>query len=95
VLYKFMSIQCLRARLRGGRVPAPPARRPSWVPSLQKKPWTTVFFFRSAPALIGGSETLPPHIRLFSATWDIEAFFAVTLFLTFTPSIEGKPSQQI
>ncbi len=26
-------------------------------------PGTTVFFLRSAPALTGGSETLPPHIR--------------------------------
>ncbi len=37
--------------------------RQAWVPSLRKKPWKTVFFLRSAPALIGGSETLAPHIR--------------------------------
>ena len=61
---------CAAAGFPPRRLGAPPGFPPS-----RKSP--AVFFLRSAPALTGGSETLPPHSRSCSDGRDIEVFFAL------------------
>jgi hypothetical protein len=59
-------------------------------------------FLLLGAGLIGGSQTLPPHIRLVSDRRDFEGFFGAFSHSRFEPlctsaslsSIEGKPSQQ-
>ena len=63
---------------RGCGEPGFPSRRLGAHPGFplsRKSP--AVFFLRSAPALTGGSETLPPHSRSCSDGRDIEVFFAL------------------